>query len=104
MSITIILEATRFHCPNCDQLLDFDDPDQQLIPYWECPVCRETYTDDSPCWRHDSKDVTGTEIPTNEGAFMMCPACEMVVTEDPSSCMVPVITCVCHDDEHEVYN
>lgn len=104
MSVTLILEATRLKCSSCDHLFTEEEPADVKAgfePAYECGNCGETFV----------KDDT-------ENGDNRCPSCSKFASKcDPdeymacSECVsasqfeeVPVITCVCHDEEHEVYH
>jgi len=90
VAITITLEATRIKCPNCDELLE---EDVELGRAYECSTCGQV-DEERRC---DSCNLFKARA---EGG--LCPECDEHI-DDPDGNMVPVITCVCHDEEHEAY-
>lgn len=97
MSITITLEATRRKCHGCDALLEEDAEVEQA---YECGNCGTQFgRDDSPSGNHQCPDCNkfAAKMDPDEGG--VCPECRMVNEVEE----VYVITCVCHDEEHEVY-
>lgn len=89
MSITVTLEANRLKCPSCEELIDLDG--NPLKVGYECQNCGEADEERrcSSCNLFKSK-------------CLLCPECEQVIEQDPDELMVPIITCGCHDEEHEV--
>ena len=92
MSITITLEAIRFKCDSCTELIDLEE--MPLSKGYQCPECEEWLGDERRC---DQCNKFGRKATA-------CPECDWIIEDDPDGMMVPVITCVCHDEEHEVYN
>jgi hypothetical protein len=89
MSIQITLEATRIKCPECDALLE---EDVELERAYECSNCGQVDAER----RCDSCNLFKARA---DGG--LCPECDGHIW-DPDDNMVPVITCGCHDEEHEV--
>jgi rubredoxin len=101
MSITITLEATRLKCTECDHLFTEEEPGDvraNAEPAYECGNCGQTFTkDDSPSGNHQCPGCNKFASKMDPEWFA-CPEC-LAATEGEE---VPVITCVCHDEEHEV--
>lgn len=93
MSITITLEATRLKCPHCEHLFETGADEVELATAYECVNCG-TIDEERRC-----PDCNIFKAKAEGG---LCPECSEVI-EDPDGEEVFVITCVCHDEEHEVY-
>lgn len=91
MSITITLEDgnLRSKCPNCEYL--FDSNDVTLEPVYECGSCGNI-DEERRC-----SDCNLFKAKADGG---VCPECAEYVERLDD---VYVITCVCCDEEHEVY-
>lgn len=91
MSITVILEATRVKCPSCETLIDTDE--NEIKKGYTCSSCGTT---------DEERRCPDCNIFKAKAEYGICPECDEPFEEDPEGLRVPVITCGCHDEEHEV--
>lgn len=94
MSITITLEATRLKCQSCEHLME---DGVEFDPAYECE-CGEIFTrNDSDNGKNQCPNCNRFAAKSDD--YHECPECGDAAEFEE----VPVITCVCHDEEHEVY-
>jgi ssDNA-binding Zn-finger/Zn-ribbon topoisomerase 1 len=109
MSVTLTLEATHQKCQTCEALLG---KDAEIETAYECANCGTRFgREESPSSNHQCPNCNkfAAKLDPNEGGI--CPECNEASTfEDvyvPSATNgwrgSTIITCVCHDEEHEVY-
>lgn len=103
MSITITLEATRLKCTECGNLFVEEEPGEvraNAEPAYECGACGRTFTkDDTEDGDNRCPDCNKFASKMDPDEWFACPECGMANEGEE----VHVITCVCHDEEHEVY-
>jgi hypothetical protein len=107
VSLTITLEAQRLKCLACENLYDGEpDEDLERLPFaYECDNCGDIF----------SEQDSGAYHVMGGAKKNQCPSCNRFArkSDDRRVCEhcgdaaefeeVYVITCVCHDDEHEIY-
>ena len=103
MSITITLETTRLKCQSCDFLFTDDSPADvkaRFDPAYECGNCGNVFTkDDTENGDHKCPECSRFAAKCDPDEYLACEECGAAAQFEE----VYVITCVCHDEEHEVY-
>lgn len=103
MSVTITLEAMRLKCDECDTVYTDDEPGDvraRLEPAYECGECGRVFgKEDSHNGGNQCPDCYRFAIISDPDEYAVCEECGTATTFEE----VFVMTCACHDEEHEVY-
>jgi hypothetical protein len=102
MGITIVLEATRLKCNECEFLYTDDDPGEaraKLDPAFECECGNVFGKDDTDNGNNQCPDCHKFAPKSDPDEYAICEECNEAATFEE----VYVITCACHSEEHEVY-
>ena len=103
MSITITLEATRLKCCECGYVFTEDEPSEakaNFDPAYECRSCGAVFVaDDTDNGDNRCPYCSLFAAKSDPDEYLACGNCGVAAQFEE----VYVITCVCCDEEHEVY-